>query len=1421
MERTFVNNPNPPPSADGLSSGVSRPSVIPPPSIETPTPTKETTVTILETEKTEDSFWVSAAGKDGKHKIFNTTSDGEDHEIGTTNNPEVSKILDAIVKKNEFTGAWRGVPKETALSLKSDELGLAEYVHAMYDAGKAGTAEGMIGWQAMSGKMTDAEALDKANPELLKMQVKSAFKPWSDGRLASMASAFPWALGVAAKALPSMVEGVGRGAELAPTVALGTTMMAAAGGPAGLVALATPAGLGSVIGASTSAGMFDFTSRVTAGSIYLDLQRQGIDPKIAKRMAPMAGILAGTLEVVGFKYFTAAAKRTFLAKVMGNTAVKKVMANWASNYLKETGAEAGVESAQQLVEEYTKNFARMADNKPELLMSQKDIAKAAGMAGLEAFVAFGVLKAPMAGIEGLASKTGEGKGKTAAAAAPLSEAEKTASASVIPAAPASASASALEQSLVADSPEVAQAMAELNGELDPTAPDASVSYAEMGKELAGDENVAAAVSAKIEALRMEQSDILAEESNTPVEQQRVAAIQDEINLLGEMQGQMAPVQFEEFGFAEDERAVQTDALGQPLVSEKPISGAKKRIEAAVAKARIAKLDSDLAETLAATKELTAARDRLLKAEKPTRMLDAKLADLQEQMFKLDEQKRALQTGEVAPEKGGALEMKPATLDSVMKIAFKEGRKDVMVKRAGLINQIAEQHGLSDGDVKKLIKNRNLGIMSDLDFKKYVDALGPKAAELAKRKQALIELAAARDEKQLLKEQNLRKIHGLPPVAKMTTAQIHEYVALIEKAETGEEYWTPKRFEALKNTIWAGAESVQDVLAKAAKLFGITPDELKAVKVSEFDRFRYDTALARRNSFYDFMVHQIKEAQIKHGEGYLAWRGRIGELAKTALASRRKLMGVSGKIADWLAPQQAEVMAYMEAETPEAKGAAAALLTPEELELATNLTSFYSFAREYLITNNDLESTRFAGKYMFHARKPMLEVLRNVKETGIAEAWRQIRGSYQLNEANFQITDKSTGQSVGLSKFMRQTLFRSGEMAPSRNVVRATDIYMRQFFNKTALDEAVPTIETVAMALAAFDKTDEGKVMGKALEEEVRRYLNAKKGQAVAAGVVQGGILDGVIRGLTTLMSLKGIALNMAIQVASPVGETMAKIPAVGVSGLAKARYRMVTKQGRAILSKYKYFTGEGVIEEIMHPGQTFGDRMGSMAYLVFKWSRVNTMKEILMANMTDAEFAAGEIDNKRLADIKVKMGRWLDLGGAKSVMGSTSIGAAGTQFKGWAVPIFSSSADLAHSLYKQVAKGEKLTDEQTLELRRSLEATAIAMTVAYVIGHADDQDDSQVGRVLAKVRREIFTLMQGMNPFMFLAAPPAAKWLFDFASNMTLLVQLEKSKTTGELTGWRGLKRQMTPVALKQFMSKETRKGAGPKPIKIKKYGGE
>ena len=1443
---------------------------------------------------------------DGR-RMYHTVG-GQTIDLGTITVPR--ETLDAVGKYYESGKTWE-VPESYARAFERGEPGFTEHVANSFEGARAGMHRGLTGYLAITKQMPYEEALARSEPDLVKAQLTELPQAaWGDTRLQKLIGASKWALGAMAEILPSQLGSAQAGLSAAPKVALAATAGAAAAGA--LPALATPTGVLTVAGVSWQYGAFDFTSKVTAGSLALDMKAKGIDDKTIETVAPAAGMFAGLLETLHVKYLPAPFRRALVGKVLGNPAVKKAMTTWAANYFKEVGAEVSVEVAQQYIEGFATNIMAEMDNRPDVAKSLKTMNAEAGKVALKTAVGMGLLKAPGAAFEAMVG--GEEKAAPAPAAeAPTVAVEKKA-----------APAAAIEKELVAETPEVGVALTQLNETLDPTAPEAEFVYEEMGAELAGDETAVDAVTAKVEALRLEMREILAAEENTPEEQGRVADIQREIGLLEGMKGRMeevapeaaaptAPVvpagakkvyhfsdveikQFEERGkgvwltsnqygvvrkrtsgnvrndflldvenlkFANEkqfnflwklplEERINTlkaqgfdgvklrvegdlhylvfDAKNILPATEAPkkrISTAREKIQKKVVAAREKKLVTDLNNTLAMVKELESARTRLEKAGKATKFIDEKIVDLMGEVYKIDEERIALAEGAM-PESTAALELRPATLESIEKTAFTEGRKDVTTKRAAQVKEVAEQHSLSDRDIRSLIKTRNLGVMSDFDFKKFIDDLRKNAKTLADKKQAAIELRASQDAKQLKNESSLRRINNLPPVSKMTAEQMRTYAELIEGYETGETFWTPKRIEALKNTRWSGAETMQDVLRKAAELFNVPLEELGKVTISEFDRFRYDTALARRHPLFNFMVDEVKTAALKNEAAYFAAREEHFKLAEAAAKSRRALdvgkKSVWERIADWLAPQQEALMAYLEAQTPEEKASAALALTPEELKLAQFEEKFYADAYNYLLAGKDLAGSRFAdGGYFAHFRRPLSEILRGVSEAGIRATVSDIAQTWKLSETRFTVTDQKTGEPLGMRKFLRQTLFRSGEMTPSKNVVRSTDIYMRQFFKKKGLDEAVPSVETLVKAVGALDQTEEGKQAAAALESFVRDYLNAKKGQAAMLGVVQGGKVDALIRFVTSAMSLMTMGANTVVQAAAPVGEAAAKTVALGYRNYARALRRRASKKGRAIAEKYKFFTGEGVIEEFLQPGQNVETRLMMLAFGLFKWSRVNTMKDLLLGSMTDAEYAAGEISNERLAQIKKDAGRWLDVGDAKSVYGTTSVWKAETQFKSWAIPIMSSSLDILGTLIKSAAKGKNLlTPQQQSEVLRIALTTSLVTLAAAVSGDADKDDDSYLGRLKYTVMREMTTLIQAMNPAMFLVGPAAFAWMVRLYQNMALMVQLEKTEKTGELRGWKNLKKQLSPAFLKQMgVIGGDRKPKTAKPTRLKKPKGD
>ena len=1315
-------------------------------------------------------------------RMYYISETGETIDRGTV--LAADDALNSVGQRDEVNRSW-DVPESYALKFERGNPGLAEHVIKSYTGAEAGLHRGLVGYLAVTKKMPYDEALAKTEPELVRAQLADLpSAAWGDDRLQKVVGASKWALGSVAEILPSITGSAEAGAKALPMTALTATGVAALGGPAGLAALATPAGVAGVMGVAFKYGAFDFTSKVTTGSMALDMRAKGIDESTIETVAPLAGMFAGALEVLHVKYLPAPFRRAVVSRLFNNAAVKKAMSSWAMNYFKETGAEVSVEVAQQYIENFAGNMMAAIDDRPDLAKSMETMNSEALKVAAKTAVGLGILKAPGAMVEARMAATPAKEGASAAAPAPAAKAE------VIEAA-----APGIEEEIVTSVPEVADTLAALNKELNPASPNAAVEYREMGKELAGRaEEVNAAVEVKREALLAEQADIFAEAEDAPLsteQQNRVAAIQNEMSLLDELRS----------GMAEKPAAPSVPAVAAAT----PVTGVQKRVQAAVIKAREARLETELDNTLEMVKELERSRERLQKAGRTTKTLDTQITKLMQDVFRMDEERAKLAEGQM-PARGAELEMKAATLESITKTAFTQGRKEVVTRRAGMLKDVAAELSLTDRDIKLLAKNRNLGVMSDFDFKKFVDDFRTKAKALADRKQARAELEATKQAKELKREDNIRRVNNLPPVAKMTAAQMRQYAEILEGYETGDEFWTPKRIEALKNTRWTGAETVREVIEKAARELGVTPEDLKAVKVSEFDRFRYDTALARQNPIYNFMVDEVKTAEIKNAATYFEVREEMFKLAAAAEASRPRTLG------EKVVPTQEAVMDYIEAEDAKARAAIAAGMTKEELALAEYIQKVYADAYAYLLAGKDLSGSRFAdGRYVFHSRRPISEILSTIKETGVKEAVTEILGRWQQDETRFSVTEERTGEVLGLRKFFRQTLFRSGELRPSKNVVRSTDVYLRQFFKKKALDEAVPSVETLVMALAAADRTEQGKQMAGALQSFVKTYLNAKKGQVAIGPIVQGGKIDAAIRFMTNLVSLQMIALNIPLQIASVVGETVAKVPALGGAKLLLAQKRKLSKQGRAILAKYKFFTGEGVLEEVLKPGQTVEERAGLLIYGLFKWSRQNTMADLLLGNMTAEEFAAGEISAARLAQIKKQAGRWLDVGNMRSVVGSTSTGAAFTQFKSWAVPIMSSTIDDAKALLRTITKsGKPLTAEQTAEIYRIAEVTAVVAAVYALSGEADEDDDSFLGRTKFYAYRELTTLLQALSLPRFLATPASMAWLQRLANNLEMLYTLEKDAKTGELKGWRGLKKQLTPSMVRQMLPSEKK---GPKKL--------
>lgn len=839
---------------------------------------------------------------------------------------------------------------------------------------------------------------------------------------------------------------------------------------------------------------------------------------------------------------------------------------------------------------------------------------------------------------------------------------------------------------------------------------------------------------------------------------------------------------------------------------KPIS-LKEEIRRAEVDTRVDYLESERGRIQGALDPLIETRAELTAAGTSTAALDKRINSLLDEMAEIDKTIGYYQSAEqdIQVARGVKLEVRPVTLEDIVQAGFKAGRKEVIKTRAEAIKAVAAENKLTQVDLRKVLRNKNIGLMGDVKFRNFMEEFKGQVAKVVERKTALRELQMLRREKGIKGEQHVRALHELPPINKMGTEQIKKYSAILGEYEQGDVALTPRRIQALETTPWAGAKTWREVLVKAAAQMKKPLEELtKDIKISEFDMFSYDTKLAGKGPFFNFLVSRVKEAEIKARTELFELRNKMYELGAKAIASRRR--GLLGK----LVPQQAEIMEYMEAEEDK-KADLAAKLTPEELAFADFLESAYEDAYSYLLETGELQSSRFAGgRYVFHAKKPISEMLLGIKDQGVKAVFQEFLQRWKNDTETFSVID-TAGKALGLRKFFQQTLFRAGERVPTRNVLKASETYFTQFYHKKALDEAIPTIETLTIALRETE-TERGEEADKAhaaLEGFVKTYLNAKKGQSAISGIRQGGKIDAGIRFINALISLKFIALNIPLQVASVAGETMAKIPVLGIRGLLKAQALKFSAQGRAILKKYQAFTGESVLEDVTRPGKNVEDYFNTLMYGLFQWNRVNTMQDILLGSLTEEELKTGEISTERLAQLKLTAGRWMDVGEAKSILGRTSAGEAFTKFRGWAIPVFTTMSEDLAALGRSVSglgdPKKRLTKEQAAELYRVAETGAIALLVRSMAGDLED-DDSFTGKMIKYLMRELTTLFQALKPTTVLTAGVTVAFIEEFAKNLELLITLEEYKTKEGLVGADRLKRQFTPSAMKGNSTKPAKK---------------
>lgn len=769
----------------------------------------------------------------------------------------------------------------------------------------------------------------------------------------------------------------------------------------------------------------------------------------------------------------------------------------------------------------------------------------------------------------------------------------------------------------------------------------------------------------------------------------------------------------------------------------------------------------------------------------------------------------------------------AVFDEVVRHVNAEGRT-----RREKVAAVQDFFNITDDEMKKLTKNeRDLRLMSDGEFSDFMKRIEGKATELHFRSQALVDLKSTIFEKELVKTDNLRKVMKLPKIENMSVGQIRFFDETLQQFKQGDEFLGVRQLETVAHTDLAGIktrrEALDRLLADVNKHRAaggkplVTREELDAIKVKELDRFRYDTALARRNPLYDLMVQEKNKAFLNADMQVLDAKDKINQLFKTARASRKQ------SLLDRLIPTDNLVFHWLEA-TDADKLTVAKEMTGEELDAANYIRESYSEMRDYLVQQQVLK--RFRSDYITHVRRGFLEAwkeegtyvkgdINNTKpgtlqrtRQGLLAAFKEVFKKYIQDEAYFNILDQQTDQVLPLEKFFQYSMKRTGELVPSKNVAKAYTQYLTTFEKKKALDAIVPKLDIYVHSLTPTKMTPRGLEFDASLKKFFKEWMNSKKGRATDRALVKpGGNLDWALRSGVALTRLIDLGLSVPVGIASNLGAQAAVYRGIGAVKYALGEARLFTPAGRTILHKYRAFTGEPLRAKVFAAEGTLGDSLMNSVFGLFSFADRKARQAFLLGNLTPEEMKSGTIALDKLARLKTELGRHLPVEGSESIIGKTALGKVGTQYKSWAVPLLSSSLDDIGKAYRAVKTGDAafLKSPEFKEIMRTAILSATVGTAFYGLANnkTPTKDQTFSEKVATKAAQDALSLVGALDPSFWTSAR-----LLSFLHNLGLavkqIVMVERDKN-GDLTGPKNLEKAVLPAAIKQLIPAQNPKAGG------------
>ena len=206
----------------------------------------------------------------------------------------------------------------------------------------------------------------------------------------------------------------------------------------------------------------------------------------------------------------------------------------------------------------------------------------------------------------------------------------------------------------------------------------------------------------------------------------------------------------------------------------------------------------------------------------------------------------------------------------------------------------------------------------------------RAAQMAERSEARIQIEGTIFEKELKKWENLQQALKLPKISEMSTKQMKEFDAILSQYKTGDEFLPVRQIETIDNTVLKNMRTTREVKEYLAKTYNLTSEQLPPIKPHPW---MYDTQLARQHPLYDLLVNRYNESYLKATGRVIEMERKSDDLIRAARKSNPE--GISGKIA----PTDKNVVKWLEGDK-EIRATLAKNMKPEELKAAEYQDSVY-------------------------------------------------------------------------------------------------------------------------------------------------------------------------------------------------------------------------------------------------------------------------------------------------------------------------------------------------------------------------------------------------------------------------------------------------------------------------------------------------